>query len=89
MLRHQITYPPVDSDPDLKANSKARVPSQSAVKAYVDAINPEETGVIYIGDRNTNGSWRIRINGSFLITERRDAGVWIEKDAASGKTITR
>ncbi len=81
--------PIVDSDPSLTANSRGRVPSQSATKAYVDGKSSEGTGVLYIGDRDTDGSWRMRASGNFLITERRVAGVWVEKDAASGKTITR
>lgn len=81
--------PIVDADVNLTANSKARTPSQSAVKSYVDGKSSESTGVLYIGDRNTDGSWRMRMSGNFLITERRVAGLWVEKDAASGKTIVR
>lgn len=89
MIRNKVLPPFVDADNNLTADSKSRIPSQSAVKEYVDSRNPEATGIVYLGDRNTNGSWRLRVSGSFLITERRDAGVWIEKDGASGKTITR
>lgn len=35
----------------------------------------------YFGDSTTNGSWRIYDNGTNLITERRESGVWVEKSA--------
>lgn len=38
-------------------------------------------GTIYIGDPNTNGSWRFTVIGNNLIVERRESGVWVEKSA--------
>jgi hypothetical protein len=38
---------------------------------------------IYIGDKNTNGSWRIRIDGNDLVNERRESGIWTEKGRAT------
>ncbi len=39
--------------------------------------------VVYFGDPSTNGSWRIRVNGSNLVQERLEAGNWVEKVAAT------
>ena len=39
--------------------------------------------IVYIGDKNTNGSWRYRINGTALVYERREVGVWVTKQTIS------
>jgi len=39
--------------------------------------------IVYIGDKNTNGSWRYRINGIDLVYERREVGVWVTKQTIS------
>lgn len=36
---------------------------------------------LYIGDPNTNGSWRLTISSTELLVERRESGVWVEKSA--------
>lgn len=36
---------------------------------------------IYIGDQNTNGSWRIRVSGNNMVFERLESGTWTEKGA--------
>lgn len=33
----------------------------------------------YIGDANTNGSWRFTIVSNDLSVQRRESGVWVEK----------
>jgi hypothetical protein len=35
--------------------------------------------VTYIGDKNTDGSWRYRINGTDLVHERRESSIWVTK----------
>ena len=40
------------------------------------------TSSIYLGDPDTNGTWRIRINGNDLVFERLESGTWNEKMAA-------
>lgn len=35
----------------------------------------------YIGDENTDGSWRFTISGTELVVERRESGVWVQKSA--------
>jgi len=35
----------------------------------------------YIGDPNTDGSWRFIINGTDLSVQRREGGIWVEKAA--------
>lgn len=43
----------------------------------------DSTASYYIGDPSTNGSWRRRIDGSDLVDERRESGVWVEKQRIS------
>jgi hypothetical protein len=35
--------------------------------------------IFYIGDKNTNGSWRYWINGNDLVYEWRETGIWVTK----------
>ena len=39
------------------------------------------TSAVYIGDKNTNGSWRIVRNGNDFEFQRREGGTWVEKGA--------
>ena len=54
-----------------------------ALRADPDGLTIPIGAAFYFGDKNTNGSWRIRVNGNDLVRERREAGVWIEKDAST------
>ena len=38
---------------------------------------------LYIGDKGTNGSWRIGISGTDLNSERRESGTWVPKAAST------
>lgn len=53
------------------------------VKApYVGPPSGVSTSNTYpFGDQSVDGSWRIRVNGTELVKERREAGVWVEKEA--------
>ncbi len=42
-------------------------------------VDPETDGYIYLGDRNTDGSWRILPSGANLSIEKRESGVWVQK----------
>jgi hypothetical protein len=49
---------------------------------------PDRTGSdplspVYLGDPNTDGSWRIIQSGNNLAFERRESGVWVEKSSAT------
>jgi len=37
------------------------------------------SNVFYFGDQNTDGSWRIVVDGTNLSVQYRESGVWIEK----------
>ncbi len=37
------------------------------------------TGAFYIGDPDTNGSWRFTIDGANLVFEKRESGSWVTK----------
>lgn len=41
----------------------------------------EVSGVVYIGSKTTNGSWRLIISGNNLSIQRLESGVWVEKSA--------
>jgi hypothetical protein len=38
---------------------------------------------IYLGDKDTDGSWRIGVSGTDLNMERREGGVWVPKAAST------
>lgn len=38
-------------------------------------------GVIYLGDPNTDGTWRIIIDGTDLRFERLESSTWVPKGA--------
>ena len=38
-----------------------------------------KTDIIYMGDRNTDGSWRVKVVGGDLVFEKRESGTWTEK----------
>lgn len=44
-----------------------------------DFILSNSSKAYYIGPSGTDGSWRRRIDGSDLVDERRESGVWVEK----------
>jgi hypothetical protein len=46
----------------------------------------DSSNTLYIGDPNTNGSWRFRIDGSNLLVERLASGTWTEESAFMGST---
>jgi len=39
----------------------------------------EET--FYVGDKDTDGSWRLIIDSDNLSIQKRESGVWVEKSA--------
>lgn len=39
--------------------------------------------IFYIGDKNTDGSWWYRINGTDLVYEWRETGIWVIKQTIS------
>jgi len=38
-----------------------------------------ETGVIYIGNKNKDGTYRIIVSDNNFLVERRELGIWVEK----------
>lgn len=45
-----------------------------------DVIIIDNSKGFYFGDKNTNGSWRKRIDGADLVYEKRESGTWVEKN---------
>ena len=37
------------------------------------------SGAVYLGDRTTNGSWRIIPEGVNLVVQKRESGLWVTK----------
>jgi len=37
------------------------------------------SGTYYLGDPDTDGSWRITVDGNDLHSDRRESGVWVTK----------
>lgn len=52
-----------------------------AANIYDDLVNVDSrtSGVVYFGDPDTNGTWRIITSGANLAVQIRTAGVWVEK----------
>ena len=40
-------------------------------------------GMVYLGDSETDGSWRFQVSGSSLVFARREGGVWVAKQGIS------
>jgi hypothetical protein len=52
-------------------------------KPQYDEVHLISTGVIYLGDSATDGSWRVQRSGNDVIWERREAGSWVTKSTIS------
>jgi len=52
-------------------------------KVYDDLNNSSGVGAdpIYIGDKDTDGSWKMTVVGNNLVVFRRESSVWVEKSA--------
>lgn len=44
-----------------------------------DEVHLISTGIIYLGDSDTNGSWRIMRSGNNLVRQRLESGSWVTK----------
>jgi len=54
--------------------------SQIPITFFEKLASPESEKYLYLGDRNTNGSWRFIVENGSLKIEVRVGGVWIVKD---------
>ncbi len=45
-----------------------------------DDLQIDSDKAYYIGDKNTDGSWRFIIDGDYLNIEKRESDVWEVKD---------
>lgn len=50
------------------------------LETQINNNNPFINSVIYLGDSSTDGSWRIVVSGNTLSIQRRESGVWNEKN---------
>jgi hypothetical protein len=50
-----------------------------ATTPQVNEVHLIATGVVYLGDSATNGSWRIVRSGDDLHFDRRESGAWVNK----------
>ena len=51
------------------------------ITGVADPDDPGSGPWLYIGDKGTDGSWRIGISSPDLNKERRESGVWVPKAA--------
>lgn len=85
-LRHkkQTNFPAIETDKSgiqKTFDDAFRVCKQAFLNIY-DDLNNQDTRtneVLYFGDPDTNGAWRIITSGNNLAFERREAGSWVEK----------
>lgn len=47
---------------------------------HIKAPSTEVSDAYYLGDRDTNGSWRFKVVGGNLEIQVRTAGIWVTKD---------
>jgi len=52
-------------------------------KPQYDEIHLISTGIIYLGDSSTDGSWRMVRSGNNLIFQRLESSTWTTKDTIS------
>ena len=48
-----------------------------------DEVHSPDTGAVYFGDSETDGSWRITRSGNDLVIQRRESGSWVTKSTIS------
>jgi hypothetical protein len=48
-----------------------------------EAVHLISTGVIYLGDSSTDGSWRIVRSGNDLVIQRLESSTWTTKSTIS------
>ncbi len=92
VLKHRAQTIPPDTNPIKDGAVKGPVDEtlrgiQESNKNIFDDLNniakqlPQDTGVVYFGDPNTNGTWRIIVDGNNLAVQRLESAVWVEKSA--------
>jgi len=72
------------STTDLLSNTQSEKIEISEIvepKVHTKAPSMEVTNEYYLGDRDTNGSWRFKVVGGNLEIQVRIAGVWTTKDS--------
>jgi len=46
---------------------------------FNELVEDTIAGVLYLGEKNTNGSWKLLVSGSDLLVQRLEAGSWVTK----------
>ena len=52
-----------------------------SVRDETKGVSQGSDGTFYLGDPETDGSWRFTVSGDNLVVERRESGIWVEKSA--------
>jgi len=52
-------------------------------KPQYEEVHLISTGIIYLGDSSTDGSWRMVRSGNDLVFQRRESSTWTTKDTIS------
>lgn len=66
-------------EPKPHANSHETGGSDPIPELADGDININEVNAFYLGDKNTDGTWRIIRSGNNLVFQRREGGTWVEK----------
>jgi hypothetical protein len=66
---------------NLSIGTVAKKPTDATTKLEIAGgdVVTDASNSVYIGLPNVDGSWRYRTDGTDLIYERRESGVWVEK----------
>jgi methylaspartate ammonia-lyase len=63
------------------AQSVAQAAASAAAAALSAAsVGTVATGIIYLGDPSTDGTWRLNVDSGKLKVEVRVSGSWVTKD---------
>lgn len=52
-------------------------------KPQYEEVHLISAGIVYLGDSETNGSWRMVRSGNNLLFQRKEAGSWVTKSTIS------
>jgi hypothetical protein len=75
---HHILQAPSDVDKSTPAADDVLIWDDS-VDLWVPKLASSFANAVYMGNPNTDGSWRLIPVGSNLSVQKRESGTWVEK----------
>lgn len=58
----------------------AAAASAAAAAISAAAAGTIASGIVYLGDPSTDGTWRLRVDAGILMIEVRESAAWVTKD---------